>query len=469
MKSIRAKLWIAMMSLVAIVLILLWFFQIVFLDNYYTKAKVDDIITAGSSLLEVLQSGDEVSFQENLDEWVYNNNLTAELVDRDFNVRYSAGESMASGRMPMMRNNLRQQAYEQIFRGQIVTYPMAHPRFNSQFMLIGLPLNISGTTQGALLLTLPLAPVEDAVGILKGQLIYITIILLLATLLLTYLLARNFSKPIREITQTSTKLAAGDLTARSQTIRKDEIGKLADTINYLGQELNKIEQLRKELIANISHELRTPLSLIKGYAETIRDVSGDNPEKRERQLGIIIEEADRLSLMVGDILDYSQIEAGFSSIELNQFRIDEMLTRVVQNFTVLREMKGVTINLESNCPVLVEADEKRIEQVLYNLLKNALNHSPKGSLIKVVAAECTAVVRIEIRDQGSGIPEGDKERIWERFYQGNQTGEGKKSGTGLGLAIVKSTLSAHNFSFGVESQVGQGATFWFELKKAVSI
>lgn len=466
MKSIALKLWLAMMALVSVVLIMLWLCQIVFLDSYYSKIRISDITQSGISIIKELDNGNGAAFQNKLDELAYNNNLTAELLNQELETLYTTGAMGANGHMPMMLNNFRQEAYEVAMKGQTASFPMTHPRFGSKSILISLPVNISGEVKGALLMTLPIAPVEDTVNILKKQLVYITLVMLVAALILSFVLARNFTKPILDITKVSMAMAAGNLSARIKTGRRDEIGKLAETINNMGQELTKLEQLRKDLIANVSHELRTPLSLIKGYAETIRDVSGDNQEKRAKQIGIIIEESDRLSNMVEDILNLSQIEAGYNNLQITRFKIKDTLARVLQRYELLSESTGVAIVLKNSSEALVTADEHRIEQVLYNLLNNAFNHSQAGGRVSVTASESATKVRIEISDLGEGIPESELTSIWDRFYKVDKTGQRKKAGTGLGLAIVKSILTAHQFGYGVESKVGEGTTFWVELNKA---
>jgi signal transduction histidine kinase len=301
---------------------------------------------------------------------------------------------------------------------------------------------------------------------MKKQLVYITLILIAATLLLSFLLSRSFTKPILDITKVSMAMAAGNLSARINSKRKDEIGRLAETINFMGNELTKTEQLRKDLIANVSHELRTPLSLIKGYAETIRDVSGKDEEKRERHLGIIIDESDRLSGIVEDILNLSQMQAGYVDLKLERIRMDEMLERLVKRYEILSESTGVGIACDKAAEVFVEGDEARIEQVIYNLINNAYNHSPKGSVIHINTTERGNKVRVEVSDSGEGIPQDELQNIWERFYKVDKSGKRKRAGTGLGLAIVKSILDAHGAAYGVDSLPGSGATFWFELKKA---
>jgi len=234
----------------------------------------------------------------------------------------------------------------------------------------------------------------------------------------------------------------------------------------MGQQLSKIEQLRKDLIANVSHELRTPLSLIRGYAETIRDVTGNVPDKREKQLGIIIEETERLGKIVDDILNLSQLQTGYLSLNKSRFPIMKTLAAVVKRYDVLSQKTGVQIVLQGSSDGLVEADEARIEQVLYNLINNGFNHTPRGGTITVNAIDGLKAVRVEVSDTGSGIPEEDLPHIWDRYYKAEKaSGKRRAAGTGLGLAIVKSVLEAHQAAYGVESKREVGTTFWFELKK----
>lgn len=463
MKSIAMKLWLGMMALVTVILVLLWLFQIVFLNNFYTKIRIDEVKNAGAEIIKDI--GDLQVLENKLDEMAYKNNLTAELLDMDLNTVYSAGEGGMIGQMPMMKSAARFQAYEQVLQGKTVLFPMTHTRFNSVFILIGLPIRVSGEVQGALMITLPLAPVEETVNILKKQLLYISIILLVATLLLSYFLSRSFTKPILDINKVSMDMAFGNLTARIKTGRKDEIGRLAETINYMGLELSKIDQLRKDLIANVSHELRTPLSLIKGYAETIRDISGNNTEKREKQIGIIIEETDRLSGIVEDILNLSQMQAGYMPVSIESFKLNETLDRVVKRYEILSERNGIQIHGTNMGEVFVAADEAKIEQVFYNLINNAFNHSFAGGSISVDVMDMGDRIRVNITDTGEGIPEEDMAYIWERFHKVDKSGKREVAGTGLGLAIVKNILNAHHSQYGVDSQLGKGSTFWFELRK----
>ncbi|TEB04413.1 Alkaline phosphatase synthesis sensor protein PhoR [Pelotomaculum schinkii] len=463
MKSIGFKLWAGMMALVMMVLILLWLFQIVFLESFYTRMRISDVKNQGASIAKLLYDGSRAEFKDKLDAFAFNNNLNIELLDLDRNSIYTTDST--SMHIPMQRNIARAEAFQAVLSGKEVTIPLTHPRFGYEFMLLGLPVKQSGALSAVMLINMPLAPVEDTALILKWQLFYITLVLLTAALLLSFFLSRSFTRPILEIKKVSETMASGDFSARIKSNKQDEIGKLAETINYLGQQLAKIEQLRKDLISNISHELRTPLSIIRGYAETIRDVSGNAPEKREKQLGMIIEETERLSEIVDDILNLSQLQAGYARLNKSRFPIKDVLDTVIKRYDVISEKTGVQIILQDSKHALVEADEKRIEQVFYNLINNGIKHTPPGGTVTVKVIDHLQVVRVEVTDTGSGIAEEDLPHIWDRYYKAKKTAGKNVLGTGLGLAIVKSVLEAHQAPYGVESKKGAGTTFWFELQK----
>ncbi|MDD4802070.1 MAG: histidine kinase dimerization/phospho-acceptor domain-containing protein [Syntrophomonas sp.] len=465
MKSIRFKLWAGMMALVLVVLLLLWFFQIVFLKSFYTRMRISDIKDQAVSVVQLLDEGKYEDFQEQLDVFAYENNMSIEMIDMTGSIAYLAGSSGMNGQLPMMRNSIRNQVVVKVLNGEEAEATLDHPRMGNKFMLIGLPVNTGGDLSGALLITLPLAPVEDTAFILQKQLVYISIILLAAALCISFLLARSFTRPIIEIKKTAEKMAAGDYYAQLPVRQKDEIGQLAQTVNYLGQQFAKIDQMRKDLIANVSHELRTPLSLIRGYAETLRDVTGNEPDKRERQLGIIIDETERLSRMVDDILHLSRLQSGHFEISQSCFGVNDLVNRVAQRYDLQSQQTRVAIRLDLADDAIVKADEDRVEQVLYNLINNAFNHSAAESTITIRSMDLIDRIRIEVADTGSGIPAKDIAYIWDRYYKA-ETRAADAVGSGLGLAIVKALLEAHGANFGVESQEDVMTIFWFELLKA---
>ena len=216
-------------------------------------------------------------------------------------------------------------------------------------------------------------------------------------------------------------------------------------------------------MANVSHELRTPLSLIRGYAETIRDVTGGNEEKRTRQLGIIIEESQRLGAIVDDILDLSQMQSAVKALILADFDLNNTINIIAERYEFISSQTGIRLLVNSPGYVIVKGDEAKIQQVLHNLLNNAFNHSQSGASIVINIEIIAAKARIEISDTGKGISQEDMKHIWERYYKADKSSKSKRLGTGLGLAIVKNILEAHQCKYGVESTEGIGTTFWFEL------
>ncbi|MBU3190830.1 HAMP domain-containing histidine kinase [Clostridium bowmanii] len=464
MKSIALKLWSGMIALVVVMLLLLWLFQIVFLEKFYTGIKISEVKNKGYSILSGLDVKSGENLESTFETFASKTNSNVEFLDSKGETLYSAGSNGVNSQMPMMMmNNSRLEAINAIHSGKEVTLSLIHPKFQTTFILIGLPYNVQNESKGGLIISMPLAPVKDTVSILKVQLFYITLILLFIAFILAYFLSRSFTKPILEITKVSEKMASGNFSVKIKSKGKDEIGRLAMTINYMGEELSKIEQLRKDLIANVSHELRTPLSLIRGYAETIRDVTGNVPQKRDKQLEIIIEESERLSKIVDDILNLSQIQAGYINLNKMQFNISELLERVIAKFQILSEKTGVDIAFENNLDKVVEADEVRIEQVMYNLINNAFNHTKSGGHINIREIENEKNLRIEVTDTGIGISEEDLKHIWDRFYKTDKIEGIKSTGSGLGLTIVKTIFESHGFKYGVESEKGTGTMVWFEI------
>ena len=441
MKSIAHKLWAGMMLLVVVVLVLLWSFQIVFLEDFYTKQRVGEVRNRAKALVQDFYTLDGEDFRDALEGLAYDYNCSIEILDRRGGVLYSSGPGM---HMPMMAHHYQRGGLlKEIMSGREVTLPVTHPRFGSSYMVIGIPIEKDAEVSGAFLINMPLAPVQDTAAILKKQLVYITAILLVAALGLSFLLSRSFIRPILEITGVTGSMAAGDFGARLNIRSADEIGALSRAVNYLGEELSKTEQLRRDLIANVSHELRTPLSLIRGYAETIKDVSGDNKEKREKHIGVIIEESERLGSIVDDILDLSRMQSGSITLERAPFDLGGTIYGVIKRYDLLSNETGIEIVLESASGLRVQADEARIEQVLFNLINNAFNYSKPGDVIKVSAKPEGNTVRVEVSDTGKGIPPEDLGNIWDRYYKGDKSEDRKAVGTGPGLAIVKNILEAH--------------------------
>lgn len=475
MKSIAMKLWSGMMALVLFVLVLLWLFQVVFLESFYLDTQVgrlsdriDSIAAEISGLPSLEDLSENPALVENLETFSFTYNLYLQVTDGAGVVVHEAG-STEEQRMPNSFSRANSEVMGKALLGESARTTVEHPRFGTEFIIMAVPVKGGDTAEtvarGVLLVNMPLAPVSETSGILRTQLAYITVLLLLAASALSYLISRRMTRPILSITDAAKEISKGNFDARVRETGRDEIGVLAGKINEMGEELGRTDRLRKELIGNISHELRTPLSLIRGYAETIRDVSGADPVKREKHVGIIIDESERLGRLVGDILSLSRIEAGAVRLERKCFSLAGTLDRVRQGFGDLAERQGITLEVEADPEIMVLGDEDYIGQVLYNLVGNAFQHTGESGRIRAVVRVDGETVRVEVRDNGEGIREEDLDSIWDRYYKGDTALGEESKGTGLGLAIVRSILIAHDAQFGVESTVSEGTAFWFVLSK----
>lgn len=461
MKSISFKLWGLMLSLVFTALILIWFFQIVFLESFYFNMHEKKLLNEGNYIVSmILENQTENKIMTKIEELLLKYNARIDIYTPAGIVIYSNENA------PKIMETDRTAILIELGKGNTVVNNYKDTRFGSNILIIGLPAIQNNKLKAALIMSVPLASVKETVATLKEQLLIISIILIGLSAILSYWFSRFFTKPILEINKAAKTMAEGNLSIKVAVNTKDELGMLSSTINHLSSQLQKIEQLRKELIANVSHEFRTPLSLIKGYAETIRDVKGLSAEKKDKQLNIIIEESDKLNSMINDILDLSQIQSNYYMLEMSDFKIGETIEAVETRLQYLIEEKGLYVKANFDPEILIYGDERRIEQVLFNLLNNAINHSKEGDVINLSVVEHDSVAVVEVVDQGDGIASQDISYIWDRFYKVHNGQSNKQKGSGLGLAIVKSILEAHKSNFGVESEIGKGSKFWFEVKKS---
>ncbi len=460
MTSIRGKLWLGMMALVAVILLALWLLQIVFLQTFYADMRISNIEQQLDAIGQTTQQGNLQEVRFALDRLASIQNLTIEWLDSQGRLVYaSSGEQV--GHMPMMMGMARG-LYERALSGQQVQLTASHPRFGSEYILLGLPLEGGG---GALIATVPMAAVAETVTILKRQLVYVSVLLLALTAALSYWLARGFARPIKQMRWAAGAMAEGDFSARVEHDSQDEIGMLARSINHLGERLAKIEQLRRDLVANVSHDLRTPLSVIRGYAETIRDISGDDRGRRDEDLQTIIEETERLTELVDHNLQLALLQSGNAEINSRDFSIGELLQDIVGKYSVMAQQQGINLQVRASFDLIALADEAKIAQVVQNLLQNSLQHTEPGGSITLKAVKSDGKVRVSVADTGSGISPADLEHVWDKYYQARSSEERAFGGSGLGLAIVKGILDAHGSAYHIDSQLGFGTVVWFDLEQ----
>ncbi len=277
-------------------------------------------------------------------------------------------------------------------------------------------------------------------------------------------LAMLITRPVTEVTDRAKELARGhfDLDFKRDYFCS-EMQELSDALDYARVEISKADAVQKELIANVSHDFKTPLTMIKAYASMIVEISGDDKRKREAHAKVIIEEADRLTALVEDVLDLSKLRAGMGVHAPAVFNLSELLYRILERFDYLTETQGYTFEQDIDEDRYVYADRERIGQVIYNLLSNAVNYTGADKRVTVRLKGAGGATRLDVIDTGAGIPEEQIGLIWDRYYKMQETHKLPVKGTGLGLSIVKHILEMQGCPYGVRSEADRGSDFWVEF------
>ena len=292
-------------------------------------------------------------------------------------------------------------------------------------------------------------------------LIICTVIVLILACVCAYFASRYQTKRLKSFTVNAQRLAAGDYDIKFDGYGYKEYEILAAALNDAKDTAVRSEKLQRDIIANVSHDIRTPLTIIRANAEMLRDMPLDE-KKRKRTAEAVMSETDRLTVLVNDILNYSRLQAGVIDFEFAPCDISNVAKTVVKQFDALKKRDGISISANVEKGVIVDCDKQRIEQVFYNLISNACNYCGDDRAVIVKLYTVDGRARVEVTDHGKGIAHDELDSVWDRYYR---TAHAQRTavGSGLGLSICKTILTAHSARFGVQSELGNGSTFWFEL------
>ncbi len=357
------------------------------------------------------------------------------------------------------------EAYKLDFKSSNETkkaYKLVNTRFGNQTLVYGIKLDSNTFAY----ISTSLVPLDSATVLLKKQLVLISILIVGLSIIISYFLSKKIAKPIEEMSKKASNIANGNFKdSFNSSTNICEIVDLENSLNEMRNEFNQTEELRRDLMANVSHDLKTPLTMIKAYAEMVRDLTYKNKEKRNENLNVIIEETERLNLLVDDILTLSSMQAETVELEYSDFSLDEVIQSIIKRYDVLLEKEDYQFIYEKK-EIVVHADRKRTEQVIYNILNNAINYTGDDKKIYISVEEKENTVKVNIKDTGKGIKEEEKDKIWDKYYHSKKKHKRNKVGTGLGLSIVKNILDGYHLPYGIDSKEGMGTTFYFELEKS---
>lgn len=481
--SIKWKIFYYLFGFCAILLIILWLFQITFLESFYKSIKLNQIKSNATTISKNIDN-------ENLMDLIKDISMSSDscivIVDKNNEATYEY-----SSYRNCMLNDISVLQIEYLISkandngGELIGYydknelkfgNIIDPNYpfnigNDSTVSLDTPQTLiyvksvlkSNGEQITLFISSFTTPVNATISTLRIQLIYITLIMAVLSALLAFLISKKVSKPIESINSSAKVLAKGNYDVVFNSKGYKEINELSETLSYTANELSKVEALRRELIANISHDLRTPLTLIAGYAEAMRDLPNENNFENAQ---IILEEANRLSALVSDALDISKLQSGVVELNIEDFNLTKLLESSIKRISELVKSDGYSILFEYDNEVYVSADESKISQVFYNLLINAINYSHENKEIIVKQKTFENEVRVDVIDNGEGIDKEDLSKIWDRYYKVDKNHKRSFSGSGIGLSIVKSIMTLHKTKYGVDSEKDKGSDFWFYLKKS---
>ena len=332
------------------------------------------------------------------------------------------------------------------------------PATKEAVLSVSQPLLAGEQVVGAVRLTTSLNGVAEIIKRMAWLLLVIGLGVLLLGLGVSMYLSSTITRPVERITGVALQMAKGNFSERAPKDYDDEVGKLADTLNYLAEEITRQDQLKNQFIASVSHELRTPLTAIKGWAVTLGGSLGNKEEMLEG-LAIIEKESDRLTFLVEELLDFSKLAAGKITLNKGLVNIGELLTAVASMVKPRALRQGITLKLaiQEGLPE-IEADANRLRQVLINLLDNAFKFTPAGGTVDISALQGDAGLLIKVRDSGVGIAANHLPRVKEKFYKGSAS-----SGSGLGLAICEEIINLQGGQLILTSAPGQGTVAGFSL------
>lgn len=335
--------------------------------------------------------------------------------------------------------------------------------FDSEMLSVFAPITSSYMVKGYVVIHCDMNDIQDSCNSMLN-ISYITlIILLLLSLIILIFFTEMVYIPLRKITYATEQYAAGNMHYEFQVESDDEIGYLAVCLNYMASQIASAEDDQKKFVANVSHDFRSPLTSIRGYLEAMIDGTIP-PEMHEKYLGIVLNETERLTNLTNSLLTLNNLNTKGMMLDRTDFNINQIIRNTAASFEGTCRKKTIAIELVlTGDEMYVNADKDKIQQVLYNLIDNAIKFSHHDSVIKVETSLKKNKLFVSVKDRGIGIPKEDLKLIWDRFYKSDLSRGKDKKGTGLGLSIVKEIINCHNEHINVISTEGVGSEFIFSL------
>ena len=454
-RSLRFNVAFYFFLLIGILLLVIWLFETFLITPYYEARSKSNLKNRASSYYN---------------EYIMNNSkideISREAIMDNIHIYIATFETNERGETHLVPKNgeaIGRFSFDFNERELLEEYNSTNTMYSdSKFDLYMYIKDIDGTND-LFIASTRITPITATKMIITEQLIFITIFAIVIGVIFTFIASRSLSNPLEILTNEAKELSNGNYDVEFSNKGYKEVVLLSNTLSNAEVEIKRSDEYRRSITANVTHDLKTPLTIIKSYAEMIKDLYGDNEAKRNEALDIIINESERLSDLVNDVLMLSKLESGSMNVELEEINLSSVLNDCLLRFDVMKK-DGYTINTNIDSDIIVDADNKKMNAVFYNLIGNAINYSGEDKTIDVSLLKENDYVIFKVTNYGSIIDVDKQQKIWDEYYRDENSHKRNTVGTGLGLSIVKNVFELHNLEYGVTSNEADGTTFYFKIK-----
>lgn len=477
-RSIRFNFWMTFVLMVALMLAVLWAYELFFYSTFYTASQQADLLGLGDEFASdyIYYFGNE---KDRLEEYVTSYalrngvDIVVFTVDRTGDepvpgeIKFSAAS--ASGTRPTAPEGAMWEFYSGMvdrpgeYNRGVAANTADSGTIQADLVVYGFR-TVLDQEETCIYMTSVLASLGSSQNMITGQLGIISGVFLALGIVIAYFASGIASRPVRDLAEEVAVGSSGG--GKREPLDTDtalsEINELSAAFNKAFDDVESNNRFRRDLLANVSHDMKTPLTMIRAYGEMIRDISGGNKEKSAKQAQIIVDETDRLTALINEVIELSKLESGVLELNVGVFDVSEKLAETVHRFCIMEVTKGYNFQTDIEPDLLVRADSDRIDRVVYNLVGNAMNYTGEDKTVLVRCHRIGDVAKVEVLDSGKGMTVEELTTVWDKYYRLAQD-KRRVLGSGLGLSIVKSILELHNVTYGVESEKGHGSNFWFTL------
>ncbi|MCR5299464.1 MAG: HAMP domain-containing histidine kinase [Erysipelotrichaceae bacterium] len=458
--SFRTQMILTLILSALLIVGLIYAFQTFFLDDFYQKHKLTEIIETGDYIAESIADDDDDDLERRIRERSMNNEVCVYVFSTDEDIATAGNRNMCA--LGMLRYDQTAEILETTVEngGSYIFKDYRIGRGDQEKFYIYSRMVEDDDEASFVLVSAMITPLGATIATLHDQLWVIALIVLVITVLLGLISSYRFVSPIRKLQEEASRLPSGNYSGDIRS-SSTEIMELNETLKQANEEIRKVDTARKELLSNVSHDLRTPLTMIVGYAEMMKDLKEEN---NEENLDVIITEAKRLNSLVDDLLDVSRIEGNRLVLQKEDVSLNEFLADIYRQYEKYCEAQEIDFKLELAEDGIVSLDRKRISQVLYNFLNNALNYNDaENKVIRLSSGKEGGTYTVSVYDNGPGIKEKDLKNIWNRYYKVEEDHKRHHIGSGIGLSLARDLLELHGLEYGVDSVYGEYSRFWFRI------